>query len=60
MLFRRIATRDLSELRAANVAAIRAARAAAIDNGVLTADSRGYDMITVPEVGAQGVLRQLV
>lgn len=51
----RIVTKDLSELRAANVAAIRAARAAAIDSGVLTADPRGYDMINVPEVCAQPV-----
>jgi hypothetical protein len=56
LLCRRIVARDLSELRAANVAAIRAARAAAIDSGVLKADPRGYDMITVPEVCAQGLL----
>lgn len=47
----RIVTQELSELRAANVAAIRAARAAGIASGALTADSRGYDMVPAPEVG---------
>ena len=47
----RIVTTELAELRATNVAAIRAARAAAIAAGTLTADARGYDTLTVPEVG---------
>lgn len=47
----RIVTHELSQLRAANVAAIRAARAAGIASGALTADSRGFDMAPAPEVG---------
>lgn len=46
----RIVTQELSQLRAANVAAIRAARAAGIASGALAADSRGYDMLPAPEV----------
>ena len=41
-------TADLSELQAANVMAIRAARAAAVEAGLT--DDRGYDMLSVPEV----------
>jgi hypothetical protein len=47
----RIVTADLSELRAVNVRAIRAARASAAAAGL--ADGRGYDMLAVPQVGPQ-------
>lgn len=42
----------MSELRAANVMAIRAARETAVEAGQV--DDRGYDMLTVPEVGMPG------
>jgi hypothetical protein len=44
----RIVTQELSELRAVNVRAIRAARAPAAAAGL--ADGRGYDMLVVPQV----------
>lgn len=44
----RITTADLLELRAANVRAIRVAREPAMEQGL--ADSRGYDLIEIPEV----------